>query len=257
MMKVGLCSIAFREWAVEDVLRTAGEIGFDGVEIWGKEKHMGELYDADRVKRLRDAASRAGVAIDVFGSYIQPLMADFDGASRNALDIADALGSNVIRVWAAEGRPGSLSGEDYARAVSKMASFCKLAAERGITPAIESHDNYIVETSAAMLRFIEDVAMDNLKVNWQASWREDTDDPYESLAALMPYIVNVHAQNYDRQERKRRFLAEGMVDYRRAIEELRKAGFDGYIEVEFVAGDGSVEALKKDYDFLCSLVNGR
>lgn len=254
MMKIGLCTIALREWPLEDVLKVAGEIGFDGVEIWGKEGHLGALHDAGRVRRVRGAADDAGVEIGVFGSYIEPLTADFETASRHALQIADGLGTKLVRVWAARGRPGTLSREDYALAVSQMAAFCKRADERGMTLAIESHVDYICETSAAMLQFLGDVAADNLKVNWQASWREHTGDPYESLAALMDHIVCIHAQNYDGTERNRTFLAAGTVDYRRVIAALQRAGYDGYLEIEFPAGDASVEALKKDYEFLRSLI---
>lgn len=253
MMKIGLCTIAFREWAVEDVLKVAGEVGFDGVEIWGQENHAGKVYDAERIKRICDAATEAGVEIGVFGSYVKPLMENFEDVCGNTIEIADRLGTKLMRVWAAQGRPGTLSNDDYALAVSQMADFCKRAGERGMTLAIEAHDNYICETSAAMLQFLNDVGADNLKVNWQASWREYTDDPYESLAALMTHIVCVHAQNFDGVEH-RMFLAEGTVDYSRVISELRRAGYDGYVEIEFTAGDGSIEALKKDYEFLRSLI---
>ena len=254
MMKVGLCTIAFREWAVEEALKVAGEVGFDGVEIWGGEKHAGGMYEAERIKRICGAATEAGVEIGVYGSYVTLLKENFADASRKAIEIADGLGTKLMRVWAAPGRPGTLSNDDYALAVSQMADFCKRAGERGMTLAIEAHDDYICETGAAMLQFLGDVGADNLKVNWQASWREHTDDPYESLAALMTHIVCVHAQNFDGVERNRRFLAEGTVDYSRVVRELRQAGYDGYVEVEFTAGDGSVEELKKAYEFLRGLI---
>ena len=75
MIKIGLCTIAYRELPLEEVLKLAADTGFDGVELWGKEPHMDAAFDADRVKRVRDRVEELGIEVGVFGSYINPLMA--------------------------------------------------------------------------------------------------------------------------------------------------------------------------------------
>ena len=49
-------------------------------------------------------------------------------------------------------------------------------------------------------------------------------------------------------------IAEGVVDYARIVEILSHAGYDGYLEVEFVHGDDKLEALQRDRDYLASLI---
>ena len=39
-MKLGLCTIAFRDRPLEEVISIADDYGFDGIEIWGQEPHM-------------------------------------------------------------------------------------------------------------------------------------------------------------------------------------------------------------------------
>jgi len=254
MIEIGLCTIAYQDWPLKKVLDTAGEIGFDGVEIWGKPNHMPAEYDADYVKQVCDWAAAAGTQVGVFGSYINPLMDNFEAGAAHCIKIAKGLGVRVVRIWAPKGRPGTLSEDDYRKAVEQQKVFCRRAGDEDLILAIETHDDYLCETSAATLKWLDDVGAENLKLNWQVSSRQHADDPLGNLAALLPHIVNVHAQNFGVPERERRFLAEGIVDYSRIIRELRQAGFDGYIEVEFVAGDGSVDALKKDFAYLQRLV---
>jgi sugar phosphate isomerase/epimerase len=252
-MKVGLCTIALNNHSIFDAISMAADAGFDGIEVWGKPAHMPFEYDADHVARVRDAAGEAGVEIAVFGSYVRGLADDYDGLSANALKIAEGLGTSLIRIWSAQGKPGTLCDADYAKSVQQCKEFCKKAADSGITLVVEHHDNYIIETAAAMLRWLDDVDEDNLKVNWQPSWLDETDDFYVSLATLMPNIANVHAQNFAGWQ-NRALLAEGDVDYVRVVSELRGAGFDGYLEVEFLADGEPLEMMKKDCAYLKSLV---
>ena len=45
------------------------------------------------------------------------------------------------------------------------------------------------------------------------------------------------------------------MDYTRIVETLSKAGYNGYLEVEFVHGDNKLEALQRDRDYLAGLIN--
>jgi len=254
MIRVGMCTIAFGDRPLGDVLSLAAATGFDGVEIWGRQPHLPPGTPTDDVRRVRSQAEDLGLAIGVFGSYVHPLMDDFDAESADCLRIAGALGAPLVRVWGPPGSPGSLDAATSAAAVRRMREFCRRAADRGLVLAVESHDGYIVETSAGMLRFLEDVGEANLKVNWQASFRDGAEDPYRSLAALLPHVVNVHAQNFGGPGRERRRLAEGTLDYARILRELGRGGFQGFVEVEFVNGDDPVAWLRDDFAFLRGLV---
>ena len=44
-MKLGLCTIAFQEKPLEEVIDIAADHGFDGIELWGKPPHLPEDYD--------------------------------------------------------------------------------------------------------------------------------------------------------------------------------------------------------------------
>lgn len=254
MMKVGLCTIAFRELRLKDVLRMAEEIGFDGVEIWGKEPHMPNRYDGAYVAEMRDLAASLGLEVNSFGSYLSPLTPGFEELKDDTIKIAAGLKARMMRIWGPYGKPGSLVPEEYARAVRQIGDLCKCARDQDLTVAFEFHDNCITETSTAMLKMIEDVGAPNLKTYWQPSFREDAEDFCGSLTRLLPHLVNVHAQNFAASYKERTLLSEGRVDYRRVVSILGEAGYDGYLELEFVGQEGHpVEWARKDYEFLRKL----
>jgi sugar phosphate isomerase/epimerase len=52
-MKLGLCTIAFREKPLEDMIDIAADYGFDGIEIWGQTPHMLPEYNGEYVKKSK------------------------------------------------------------------------------------------------------------------------------------------------------------------------------------------------------------
>ena len=107
-----------------------------------------------------------------------------------------------------------------------------------------------------MVRMIEDVGEPNLKTYWQPSFRKGAEDFYECLRRLLPHLANVHAQNYAGNYAHRTLLSEGSVDYGRIVDILNDAGYDGYMELEFVGEDDPIEWARKDYQFLRKLAEG-
>ena len=74
------------------------------------------------------------------------------------------------------------------------------------------------------------------------------------------HVVMVHAQNSEPTPEgsphpwSRALIQDGVVDYPYLLGLLRGWGFDGYVEVEFVKGDGDrermMDSLKKDAAYL-------
>jgi sugar phosphate isomerase/epimerase len=98
-MKLGLCSIAFQDKPLEEVIDIAAEYGFDGVEVWGKPPHMPAEYDETHVKNIRNLAQQKGLAVSAFGSYVDPLMTFHQKHLEEAFKIAHELGTDLIRIW--------------------------------------------------------------------------------------------------------------------------------------------------------------
>lgn len=257
-MKTGLCTIAFSELPLEEVLDIASEHGFDGVEIWGKEGHL-PLDSADEyVKEIRGMANAKGLEIAAFGSYVRPLSDDFEEQVEKALRITQGLGSTLMRVWSGGGPSRNISANDKRLITMRLKSLCSWAKLYKITIATEMHGNNLTDNADSILELIEEVAYPGLKTYYQPMFHDDAGDFYDAAQKIGRYVVNVHAQNASKlKDGKIQScgIADGMVDYKRIVEILREFDYDGYLEVEFVHGEDKLAALKKDRDFLAEIIN--
>jgi 3-dehydroshikimate dehydratase len=262
--KVGLCSIAFRERLLEYTLDLAADIGFHGVEIWGREPHISEEFDASRVAAVRRMVAERGLEVPVFGSYLRPGATNANNSGdvslKDVLQIAAALGAPIIRVWASD--VGSEEAEEgvWAETVRELREASASAAKMGMILAAEMHGNTLADTGESARRLVEEVDSEAFALNFQASSKAEEEKPMERLARVLPKVVHLHAQNYaplaGRGNRVERVaLEDGIIDYRSLVSRLREAGYQGYLAVEFCPSNvkDKAYAIAQDYEFLRSL----
>ncbi len=256
--KVALCTIAFQDRPLFEVLELAARVGFDGIEPWGKPDHL-PLTTADgRVREVRRKLDSLGLACSQYGSYVS--LGDSKPAAQQkadmarSIEIAGMLATKIIRIWAGSKNSQELSPDDWDRIVSDAEHYCALAEPAGILLAMEMHGNTLTNLSSAMLELIRRVKSPCLKANYQIL--NDTEDPYERAEKAGPFAVMCHAQNVSTAGNDLPLISDGVVDFRKIYRILKGFGFQGYFEVEFVRGktfDEKVDALKKDCTYLRTL----
>ena len=265
-IKLALCTIAFREKLLDYVLSVADELGVAGVEIWGREPHISEKFDENRVRTARRMVARRGLNIPVFGSYLRFASAyphaDDTVELGPTLHTARCLRAPIVRVWASDVGSAEATEAIWTTAICQIRQACEQAAKLSIILAAEMHDVTLTDTGAAARRLVEEVNRPNFRLNFQISTYINTETPEQRLAAVLPYVVHVHAQNYQRLLTSdgdgliRASLEQGVIDYASLVRQLVKAGYDGYIAVEFAPLEGrdKSDALRCDIEYLQSLL---
>ena len=252
-MKVGLCTIAFQDRPLEEVIAIASDYGFDGVEIWGKPPHMPEVYDVEYVEKIRNLVLAKGLEVSAFGSYVHPLMPLHQKRFEAAAKIAQGLGTKLLRIWSRGGASKAILSTDKRSLFFRLATLSQWAQFRDLTLGLEMHNNNFTDSVDTILELFDYVKSPALKTYLQPSFRPDADGPVEAVERLEGQIVNVHAQNAD-ENRNGCAIADGVVDYTEVVQKLADTGYDGYLEVEFVHGEDKLGTLQRDRDFLASLI---
>ncbi len=243
--KVALCTIAFRELPFRDVLSLAREAGFDGVEPWGKPDHLPLTLTDDQVRQARRAAEDMGLAISHYGCYVRigddlehevVSQQQKEADMARAVEITGLLGTDICRIWAGNKDSELMSEADWEKIVRDGKTFCSLAEAAGVTLAIEMHGRSVTNKAAAAVDLIGRVGSPALKLNYQIL--NNSEDPYERARIAGPHVVMVHAQNQPREGQGQGPICGGVVDFQKVWDILHgEFGFDGYMEVEFVAGE--------------------
>ena len=253
-MKLGLCTIAFRDRPLEEVISIADDYGFDGIEIWGQEPHMPATYDSEYIECVRKLIEGRDLEVSAYGSYVNPLLDRHQQHFEEAYKIADGLGTDIVRVWSKGGSSKSITSDTKRTIFFRFTSLAHWAQFRDLTLGLEMHNNNFTDSIDSILELFEYVRVPAIKTYFQPSFRSDADDPYEAVEKLGDHIVNVHAQNAN-ADGQGCAIADGVVDYEKIVQKLADVGYDGYIEIEFLHGDDKLEALQRDRDYLASLID--
>lgn len=263
-MRVCLCTISYREKLLEVALGAAAKLGFEAVELWGREPHVTEEYDESRIRSIRQMVEGRGLKAPVYGSYLYFGRTAHREETITLLDTlhnAHGLHTPIVRVWASDVASARASEEVWEHTVSEAQEACDRAAKMNVIFAAEMHDNTLADTGPTALQLVERVNRPNFRLNFQASTNFE-ENQFERLDLVLPYVVHVHCQNFlpagqsgGHEGYRRTQLSEGFVDYSVLAERLRQADYQGHVAVEFAAeeGDGKESSLKRDLEYLAAL----
>jgi sugar phosphate isomerase/epimerase len=184
-----------------------------------------------------------------------PQAEDHRSRFERSVDVAAALGAELIVLSQsmptapADGRP-PLRGDDvpmaeHERAAELIAPIAARAAQASVMLSIELHDDGLTDTPAWCLWHARACRAGGVNPdlgnicrgphplpNWESALRE-----------LAPYANAWHIKNY--RDARTAPIWDGDIDYRRAFDIMREAGYDGWISIESYGDAADVLRLQQ------------
>ncbi|MBV9301896.1 MAG: sugar phosphate isomerase/epimerase [Acidobacteriaceae bacterium] len=241
-------------WAGEDARETlrwvksfgvgAGQLGFPG-EL--------PLHSASKVWR-NALADENFLAVTAVASYTGEDYSDIPSVQRTVglvpastreqrvartkavIDVAAELGINSIACHIGF-IPHNGDESLYAAICDVTRQICHYCASKGQTFALETGQ----EPAKVLLRFIEDVARPNLRINFDPANMilYGTGDPIDALEVLGKDVISVHCKDGDWPPVANptalgieRALGHGSVDFPRFVSKLKELGYRGILSIE-------------------------
>ncbi len=237
-MKIGCCAYSYREYLLSgemtlvEFVDIVADLGVEGVEMTA---YYFPTTDREYLNSLKRHCLVRGV--DVSGAAVgsKLTLADDDERAEQVdmvkewLGHAAALGAPELRVFAGLTPDGYTDEEAFYWAVAALKDCAPVAAEHGVVMALENHGG-ITTTSAQMVRLIEAVGSDWLRVNLDTgNYGLDPDvDPYEGMRRVADLAVTAHHKVSMRTPDGKK-----PVDIGRVVSVLSDAGYRGYLNLEF------------------------
>jgi sugar phosphate isomerase/epimerase len=235
-LRAAICSIIWKErMDIFEVVRTAARVGAEGIEVWGQAPHIPDPGDLDHVARIREAMATAGIFAPQYGSYTRAATDEFITNLKADLAIAENLGSPAIRMWAGRANSEECDIQQWEATIADLKAGCAMATDAGLLITLERHGGTVTNTLWGCQRTLDEVDSPALKINYQVGTATDTATLAEEIRILGPHILNTHATNH-RMVDGVRFstrLEDGDMDWAEIIENLKAAGNDGFVEIEF------------------------
>ena len=261
-----------------DTVAKARELGFDAIEFTelrpSEKPTLAEQLEY--AAKIRTAAEECGIAICAYA--VGAVMFQPDPAAAEAeikrlegqVDVAAALGAPIMRhdICYTLGKTGASRSFDLmlpniAENIRRLTAY---AESRGVRTCVENH-GYIAQDSDRMERLFCAVNHDNFGLLVDIGNFVCADEnPITAVSRVAPYAIHVHVKdmilssgsshdpgtsstrgcNYFRGT----VLGQGSIPVAQCIRILRRAGYDGYLTIEFEGPEECLAALAKGLENL-------
>lgn len=240
-MRMCICSKILKEYDLEEAVRISSRLGYEGIELFGFERHLPVSIEMERVKALRRLCEDLGLRVVTLCTYVggyselgdeecEKQLSDF----RRYVEVAGELGCRLIRqIPGGPAHPRDAREDHWLR----CAHYLRRAADHGLAHgvAIVLENNFgLAATVDSTLRLIRLVDRPNVGVNYDpGNIYRLTPDHYgaEAVKRFRELILNVQVKDTD-GKRIDMLLGEGRVDYASIIGALREIGYDGFLSAE-------------------------
>lgn len=272
-MKPSLYTLVLQKRSVHQIFKIAKELGYEGVEIWGREPHVSQDTSIERCREYRDLSDSYGLPIVGVAGYLGQFSMISEADCEKQLEelkkytvVLNELGCNLLRIWA--GGPNSFMAQNYhyEKAAYWMAKASEIAKDGGIRLGIEIHNNTLVESAEDALKFWNMVGSDALGFIHDAGnmYISDYDYGADSIKKLGNHLFHMHIKSEERVPEgsdgcfkslnrhgheyiRQVVIDEGKVDFESVFKGLKETNYTGFMSCEsFAYNKGDIERSKQD-----------
>ncbi len=264
-MKYSFMSFSAPDQDLPALLATAVKYGYDGIEprLDANHAHGIEVAATAAQRALfRRQAGDSGITLACLATslkYADPAQTENVLRQTHArIDLAGDLGVPVMRVFGGK-LPDGLNRDAAIEQVAKcLKTVADHAAERQVTLALETHDDWCdPEHVAAVVSRVDHPA---IAVNWDVMHpvRMKLATIDESYDRLKPWIRHLHVHDGIQDDGRLEMvpIGSGIIDHRRALERLQQDGYTGFISGEWIKWEAPELHLPRELATLKALQRG-
>ncbi|MGH9656925.1 MAG: sugar phosphate isomerase/epimerase family protein [Bryobacteraceae bacterium] len=216
----------------------AGHVPLEGVAAAWKAAADEEGFTVTAIWAAFEGESYADIpTVQETVGFIPPATRDErEARAKRIIDTGAAMGISIFacHIGFVPHDPGSA---DFVAVRDIVRRLCDHAANRGMTFALETGQ----ETATVMMRFIDEVGRDNLKINFDPANMilYGTAEPIGALEVMAPRVVSVHCKDGNWPPPgvagalgSEMPLGEGAVGMDRFVAKLKQIGYRGPLAIE-------------------------
>ena len=247
-IRSALCAYSYREalasgeMTYEDLVDVAVENDIDGLDLtvyWLPKTGLDEALMSLRRKAYLSAVEIPAIAIRSNLCKPEPRDREVEVAWLSYwVDIAHKLGASHIRVFGGRVPEGHTEDQAAEWVVEILKRAADDAGKKGVILGLENHGG-ITLYAKRIVQMVK--AVDNPWVGINLDTGNFHSDPYNQIEMCVPYAVNSQAKTEIRFE-------DGhyeACDWERIMKMFARAGYKGYVSLEYSAKEPAVTAVPK------------
>jgi sugar phosphate isomerase/epimerase len=277
-MKIGVSSYSFLKYMQQTgcdyikICDLAKELGFEGIEFidLNGETHEERLRQAKRIKEHCKEIDFPVIAYTVGANMLAEDICSEVKRVKECVDICAELGADLMRhdaAFALKDKPFYTYKDAIAEMTPYIREITEYAKGKGIKTCLENH-GFIFQAPERVEELI--LAVKNENYGWLCdigNFLCADSDPLYSVAIAAPYTFHAHVKDFLFKEAalgkpegfietksgnflRGTILGHGIVPVKECIGLLKKAGYDGWVSLEFEGLEDNMTALEMGYRYL-------
>jgi L-ribulose-5-phosphate 3-epimerase len=263
-MRIAGHTLGTPDQTVPEALALFATAGLDAAEVIYQDGYRAGLPLRDRrsAEQARRASEDTGIPIVGMTPYTTGINALDEGEWRTAVDefrgaieIAQVVGADRLRVYAGSWRPGDRDhAAHWSRLVAALATLAPEASDAGVRLCVENHFGTMTQSAAQTARLVREVNHPAVRVLYdQANLMFTHDEPYEEALRIQGDLVgHVHVKDlvftdpdapFQASETARvaaseravrsRVVGDGVVPWGGILSALSALGYDDVLTLEY------------------------
>lgn len=174
----------------------------------------------------------------------------------HAVDVAVALGSDCVSLWAGVLPENATREGGFARLVEGLQTVLQYADSRDVSIGFEPEPGMLIDTMASYGELVERVDSSRLGLTLDIGHLHCLGEPIEpAIVQWSDRLLNVHLEDMRVGVHDHLMFGEGEIDFPPVMSALKKVGYTGGVHVELSRHShmGPV-AARQSFDFLSGLV---
>ncbi len=242
-MKLSFSTLGCPEWSFADIISTASDMDYDGVEIRG----VGHELDGSKIPQFSDMAAPKtqkllrdkGLAIACLSSacYLNDknMTAQTQEQARDYVDTAQRMNVKYVRVLADYGpeQSGQLDEGYIAAQLKEVAQYAK---PKNVDVLVETNGYFA--NSTRMAELINKAGEQNVGVIWDIHhpYRYFKERPETTIGTIGDLIRHVHVKDstIDCGKLKYTMIGYGDLPIRDCVDKLLAIGYEGFFSLEWL-----------------------
>lgn len=241
-------TVGFHGYSLDFAIRVLADLGYDAVELgaevlpWAAPLVTPDMPSLERV-RLRKLLQQEHLAVSSVAAHRSFLAADAEKRRRDlqymmgCIELASDLEVGIAHVISGSVPPGVSERLAWEWLTDGLFRCIERGESLGVKIAIEPVACMLVHDTKTLMKVLDEVG-DALAVNFDPSHLVvHGDDPASAVVNLSGRIVHVHLKDARGTPERYEFppLGTGAVDFGGVVSALARAGYQGYVSVEYEA----------------------
>lgn len=241
-MKLSFSTLSCPNWDLDQIINSAVQNNYDGVELMGKNPHISLDKSKEEYKKIQNKFADQNLDIPCVTAYTKFNYNDLSKRKENIeelkkmIDLANDIGADYVRTFGSSDDNRFNLDQVINWIIEAFAEIDSYAKEKKVKVLLETHD--VLSKGRDLKKIFEKNDFNNCGILWDVAHSVRAGEEIETtIKYLEDYIYHIHLKDWINISSKKEdyyvLLGAGELQIEKLLKELNKINYNGYLSLEW------------------------